>query len=331
MLQIQYYNKGLSKTQIEQIIKNYNLKYTTLTNEINLKLNSMIKTVLSDITPFLENIEYLSKQAKQLKEIENTNNRIESLEAKLKEKSLLVKEFQNNIKYLKQEINELKEKEKEYERNIKAKDDIINNLEKEKEKSNKKKKKSYDYNHSTKHLTSSSMDNAEINKETKSEINEEENKNINISSKIQKNKNLIKNSKYMMNLKEITRNLNIYHDHTLLTRNNQNINKFISSTNHKEENKTNKNKKRIVYTTNKKKIKKNQDMRLSSEIKHVSKFQFNQDDDESDKENMNNISHDDRNSIIFDEEIDEEIKELEIDEQNILNLINKINNFENEK
>ena len=29
-----------------------------------------------------------------------------------------------------------------------------------------------------------------------------------------------------------------------------------------------------------------------------------------------------------DEEIDEEIKELEIDEQNILNLINKINNFE---
>ena len=135
----------------------------------------------------------------------------------------------------------------------------------------------------------------------------------------------------MMNLKEITRNLNIYHDHTLLTRNNQNINKFISGTNHKEENKTNKNKKRIVYTTNKKKIKKTQDMRLSSEIKHVSKFQFNQDDDESDKENMNNISHDDRNSIIFDEEIDEEIKELEIDEQNILNLINKINNFENEK
>ena len=237
--------------------------------------------------------------------------------------------MQNNIKYLKREINDLKEKEKEYERNIKAKDDIINNL--EKEKMNKKKKKSFDYNHSTKHLTNSSMDNAEINKETKSEINEEENKNINISSKIQKNKNLIKNSKYMMNLKEITRNLNIYHDHTLLTRNNQNINKFISGANHKEENKTNKNKKRIVYTTNKKKIKKNQDMRLSSEIKHVSKFQFNQDDDESDKENMNNISHDDRNSIIFDEEIDEEIKELEIDEQNILNLINKINNFENEK
>ena len=322
MLQIQYYNKGLSKKQIEQIIKNYNLKYTTLTNEINLKLNSIIKTVLSDITPFLENIEYLSKQAKELKEIENTKNRIDTLEAKLKEKALLEKELQNNITYLKQEINELKEREKEYERNIRAKDDIINNL--EKEKINKKKKKMLNYSGSNKHLTSSSMENLEINYEQKSEIlDEEEIK--------QKNKNLIKNSKYMMNLKEITRNLNIYHDHTLLTRNNKNINKFISSATQKEEtkyNKYNKNKKRNVCSTNKKSMKKNQDMRLSSEIKKVSKFNFNKDEEESDKENRINISQDDKSSIVFDEEIDEEIKELEIDEQNILNLINKINNFE---
>ena len=135
----------------------------------------------------------------------------------------------------------------------------------------------------------------------------------------------------MMNLKEITRNLNIYHDHTLLTRNNKNINKFISSATQKEEtkyNKYNKNKKRNVCLTNKKSMKKNQDMRLSSEIKKVSKFNFNKDEEESDKENRINISQDDKSSIVFDEEIDEEIKELEIDEQNILNLINKINNFE---
>ena len=168
------------------------------------------------------------------------------------------------------------------------------------------------------------MDNLELNKETKSEINEEE-------LKIQKNKNLVKNSKYMMNLKEITRNLNIYHDRTLLTRNNRNINKFISSTIQKEENKNNKynkNKKRKVYKTSIKSMKKNKDMRLTSEIKKISKFHFNKDEDESDKENRINISQDDKRSIIFDEEIDEEIKELEIDEQNILNLINKINNFE---
>ena len=35
--------------------------------------------------------------------------------------------------------------------------------------------------------------------------------------------------------------------------------------------------------------------------------------------------------FLFDDEIDEEIKQLEIDEQNILNLINKINNFGNDK
>ena len=322
MLQIQYYNKGLSKKQIEQIIKNYNLKYTTLTNEINLKLNSIIKTVLNDITPFLENIEYLSKQAKQLKEIENAKNRIDTLEAKLKEKALLEKELQNNITYLKQEINELKEREKEYERNIRAKDDIINNL--EKEKINKKRKKMLNYSNSNKHLTSSSMKNLEINYEQKSEILDEE-------ELKQKNRNLVKNSKYMLNLKEITRNLNIYHEHTLLTRNNKNINKFISNTIQKEENKNNKNnrvKKRNVGSTNKRNMKNNQSMRLNSEIKKISKFNFNKDEYESDKENPINFSQDDRSSIIFDEEIDDEIKELEIDEQNILNLINKINNFE---
>ena len=129
MLQIQYYNKGLSKTQIEQIIKNYNLKYTTLTNEINLKLTSLIKTVLNDITPFLENIEYLSKQAKQLKEFENAKNHVELLENKIKEKTLKEKELEHHINNLKQEINELKEKEKEYEKNIKILENKLNETE----------------------------------------------------------------------------------------------------------------------------------------------------------------------------------------------------------
>ena len=115
MIQLQYYNKGLSKAQIEQILKNYNLKYTTITNEINLKLNSLIKTVLNDISPFLENIEYLSKKSKQLKEFENAKNRIEALEHQLKEKIIIEKELQESIISLKQEISDLKEKEKEFE------------------------------------------------------------------------------------------------------------------------------------------------------------------------------------------------------------------------
>ena len=175
MLQLQYYNKGLSKTQIEQILKNYNLKYTTVTNEISLKLNSLIKTVLNDISPFLENIEYLSKQSKQLKEFENAKNRIESLENKLKEKINIEKELQENIISLKQEINDLKEKEKEFEKyrlkneqlkseeNNSISEQIINNNNNKSYNNNKNRKKTIDVNHNF--LINSSFDKAEIIKE----------------------------------------------------------------------------------------------------------------------------------------------------------------------
>ena len=351
MLQIQYYNKGLTKTQIEQIIKNYNLKYTTLTNEINLKLNSIIKTVLNDITPFLENIEYLSKQAKQLKEIENTKNHIEILENRLKEKTLIEKELQNNINNLKHEINELKEKEKEYEKNIKIKDDLINEMEKEKEKNkeiisniqntnnnkNRKKKRSLDYKYN-RNFRNPSYDKIEINKENKTTINEEENNynnntNIHMSYKKQKNKNIYKwndSNKYMMNLKEITRNLNPYHDITLLNKNPRNINKFISNTNLKENKKDNRSKKTIMCSADTRKVKNKEKIRYSNEINSISRFEINKDEDEDEKD-IHNSANDIKSINIFDDEIDEEIKQLEIDEQNILNLINKINNFGNDK
>ena len=333
MLQIQYYNKGLSKTQIEQIIKNYNIKYTRLTNEINLKLNSIIKTVLNDITPFLENIEYLAKQAKQIKEIENANDRIDILENKLKEKALQEKELQNNISYLKQEIKELKEKEKEYEKNIKLKDDLLKNIENKQTNqranyTSKKIKKNVD-----KHISSNSLDYLEINREIKSSRTEEENdkknnNNINTSLKKLKRKNINKwnkdkNNKYMMNLKEITRNLNIYHEHAMMNKNSHNINQFISSSNQKEEKKEIKNKKRIVHSIDGIKYTKNKDMRLSSDINHISRFEINKEEIESNNEN--------NRYIICDEDINEEIKQLEIDEQNILKLIDKINNFGNDK
>ena len=300
MLQIQYYNKGLSKTQIEQIIKNYNLKYTTLTNEINLKLNSIIKTVLNDITPFLENIEYLSKQAKQIKEFEHTKNRIEMLENKLKEKTLIEKELQTNINNLKQEINELKEKGKEYEKNIKLKDELLLKAEGNKPKTQntnnktKKRKKTLELN-KVKSVSSSSLDKLEIAKEDKISRNEEENKintnYINTSFKKQKQKSILKwnkdNNKYMMNLKELTRNLTGYHEKVMSNKNNQNINKFISGSNKKEEKKEKKeikNKKRIVHSSLTKELEINKKMRFSSDINKVSRFEINK-DSESDKEN----------------------------------------------
>jgi len=347
MLQLQYYNKGLSKTQIEQIIKNYNLKYTTLTNEINLKLNSIIKTVLNDITPFLENIEYLSKQAKQLKEFENAKSRIDLLENKLKEKTFLEKELQENINCLKQEINDLKEKEKEYEKNIKLKDELLLKAEEYKKNTHnpqntnninnksKNRQKSLDLN-KAKTFRNSSLDKLEISKEIKTSRNEEENSNINnsINTSTKKHKQKINfkwnkdnNNKYMMNLKEITRNLAGYHEKVVSTKTTQNINKFISGSNYKEERKSTKNKRRVVHSFDKKEIKKDNKMRLSSEINKISRFEFNKESD-SDKENNDNIQEN-KSYNLYDEEIDEEIKELEIEEQNILDIINKINNLEN--
>ena len=226
MLQLQYYNKGLSKTQIEQIIKNYNLKYTTLTNEINLKLNSIIKTVLNDITPFLENIEYLSKQAKQLKEFENAKSRIDMLEDEL---LLKAEEYKKNA-HNPQNTNKI---------NNKAKN----------------RQKSLDLN-KAKTFRNSSLDKLEISKEIKTSRNEEENTNINnsinTSTKKQKQKINFKwskdnNNKYMMNLKEITRNLAGYHEKVVSTKTTQNIIKFISGSNYKEERKsTKKDRKSVV-------------------------------------------------------------------------------------
>ena len=340
MLQLQYYNKGLSKTQIEQILKNYNLKYSTITNEISLKLNSLIKTVLNDISPFLENIEYLSRQSKQLKDFENAKNRIESLENTLKEKINIEKELQDSIISLKQEISDLKEKEKEFEK-YKLKAEQIKSEENNlltKQNSNFNRKKTIDQ---TSHncLINSSFDKTEAIKEQNTfrdnlQKNLDEENNIHIKSpKKSKNKNIPKwnkNNKYMMNLKEITRNLNGYHEQIQLTKNYKNmekLDKFICSSNNKDNNgqKNYKNKRRKNRSSDQRINKNNNKERLSDDINNVKHFEIIKDEEDSDNNNYNYDK--DKNFILYDEEIDEEIKNLDMDEQNILELINKINNY----
>lgn len=182
------------------------------------------------------------------------------------------------------------------------------------------------------------MDKLEINKEVTASINEEENSirninnSINTSTKKHKQKinfkwNKDNNNKYMMNLKEITRNLAGYHEKVMSNKTTKDINKFISGSNQKEERKSTKNKRRVVHSFDKKEIKNDKKMRLSSEINKISRFEFNKESD-SEKENIENIKEN-KSYILYDEEIDDEIKELEIEEQNILDIINKINNLEN--
>ena len=326
MIQLQYYNKGLSKAQIEQILKNYNLKYTTITNEINLKLTSLIKTVLNDISPFLENIEYLSKKSKQLKEFENAKNRIEALEHQLKEKIIIEKELQESIISLKQEISDLKEKEKEFEI-YKLKNEEKINIPQQ-EINIKNRKKTLDINNHDLFINSSfdktqSTKGKRTSRDVIKKISEEENTHKSAKKSIIKNvSKWNKNIKYMMNLKEITRNLN---NNNTKNKNNENLDKFLSGS------KPNiKNKKRMNHSCDRKIDKKTKEMILNNEVNNMRKFEINKNDDEdSDKEiiKYSNYNNKEKNYILDVEEIDEEIKNLEIDEQNILKLINKINSL----
>ena len=64
MLQLQYYNSKLNNKQINNILDNYKLKYSGITNEIESKINDMIKLFLKDILGFLENIEEIANKRK---------------------------------------------------------------------------------------------------------------------------------------------------------------------------------------------------------------------------------------------------------------------------
>ena len=362
MIQLQYYNKGLTKTQIEQILNNYRLKYTTLTNEINLKLNSFVKTVLNDISPFLENIQEISKEMKNLKEMDNHKMRVEILEQKLKEKAIFERQLQNDIDSLRKELITLKEKK---ESRKDSSDDLLKDNEIKRTPLSPKvaretRKITFDLNN----------DNVQSNKESK-EISPKKNNNnknqevpaskstiLNMYpnssiAKKEKPKNKKKNE-YMMNMQEIARNINNYHNEVQVNRNNQNINKFLSNSKRKINKKEGKSKK--------KKIDKSKSIDLSNAIDTESKNQkmkinkignkennsnkennVNNDNNTNNSNNSNNTNttnnDNNDNSVklnkelekeysLIDEKLEEEIKELEIDEENILQLIEDIKNFE---
>ena len=62
MLQKQYYESKLNSSQLDRIVSNYNIKYTSFQNEINYKITSLIKSFLKDISSFLENIQEINNE-----------------------------------------------------------------------------------------------------------------------------------------------------------------------------------------------------------------------------------------------------------------------------
>ena len=108
MLSLQYLNKRLKKNHIEQILTNYNIKYTTMRKDIENKINIMIKTFTEDISAFLNNMEEIAEQKQQKKNIENNQNELESLREQLKEKVHEQTQLKREMELLRIENNRLK-------------------------------------------------------------------------------------------------------------------------------------------------------------------------------------------------------------------------------
>ena len=120
MFQNQYYNRNLTKEHIEKILTNYNIKYNTMKNEIDAKFNSMIKLFINDIKAFLENIEEISTERKKIKEAENKELELAILKNKLEEKNRTENALRNQVELLTKENERLEKK-------IKLKEKIIKN------------------------------------------------------------------------------------------------------------------------------------------------------------------------------------------------------------
>ena len=108
MLQLQYYNSKIKKRHIEKILSNYNMKYHTLKNEIDAKINNMIKLFIHDIKDFLENIEEISKERRRMKQAENIQRELEILKLKLEEKKKKEIRMKEEIENLTKENDSLK-------------------------------------------------------------------------------------------------------------------------------------------------------------------------------------------------------------------------------
>jgi hypothetical protein len=77
MLHLQYYNSVVKNNHINKILNNYKLKYSRIVNEIESKINEMMKLYLKDILAFLENIEEVAEQKHKISEYDKNKRELE--------------------------------------------------------------------------------------------------------------------------------------------------------------------------------------------------------------------------------------------------------------
>ena len=108
MLQLQYLNNKLKKSQLDHILSNYNIKYNTMKREIESKLNILIKTFLEDIDSFLEKMEEIAIEKQKLKEFDRDQNTVQFLREELSEKNHMQTKLKHQIDLLLMENKRMK-------------------------------------------------------------------------------------------------------------------------------------------------------------------------------------------------------------------------------
>jgi hypothetical protein len=109
MIQKQYLTTNLKKSHIERIVHNYNIKYLTMKNEIDNKLNNLIKFILGDILAILEGIQNVNVDNEKIKDFNKSKKETEQLTKKLNFKIQNENKLKQEIENLKNEIKLLKQ------------------------------------------------------------------------------------------------------------------------------------------------------------------------------------------------------------------------------
>ena len=310
MLQNQYFNSKLTHDHIQKILTNYNIKYNTMKNEIDAKFNTMIKLFINDIKAFLENIEEISKERKKIKDAENTEVELAILKNKLEEKKKSENQLKNEVELLTKENESLKKK-------IKFKEQIIQN-------------KNLSVENTSSDIRLKTENNPTKNKYKKfttgSKTTRRDKNNLTLDAKTEekkpvKNKFAHKNKQLSLNLDK-----NIDADNPKYTKTYINSKKKSNNSMDKRIVKKKSDTKKNVNSNDKSpEVKSTQETKSTSNIQNAKNKSIINDEKLSTVEMpFSDQSYIENESITTDEILEDEIKELEKEEENIILLMDKI-------
>jgi hypothetical protein len=160
MIQKQYLTNNLKKSHIERIVHNYNIKYLTMKNEIDNKLNNLINFILTDILSIFEEIQNINSEKEKKKDYNKTKKETEQLSKKLNYKIQNENKLKQEIENLKNEIKILKQQA--FKNNLSNYNSNNNNIKRISEKTPDKKNRRL--NHSYSQMYKFNSNNSEKNK-----------------------------------------------------------------------------------------------------------------------------------------------------------------------